>query len=229
VELLPPDLPPDADGQLPWRARLLWWWPVKAAGLALGMTVFFAGYFWVLRHPRHPPFVMPRMAVDEWIAFAPRAALLYVSLWLYVSLVPSLMDHRRQLISYAVAAVTLAGLGLGIFYVWPTAVPRPAADWPQGSAFGFLKTVDASGNACPSLHVAFAVFTAIWLGRLLPASGRGHWLRAINWFWCIAILYSTVATRQHVALDVAAGAALGAAVAWAHLAWLARGRRQPTR
>jgi membrane-associated phospholipid phosphatase len=54
----------------------------------------------------------------------------------------------------------------------------------------------------------------------LTKMGAGRGLRALNWLWCAGILYSTVATRQHVALDVLAGAALGAAVAVVHLRWL---------
>ena len=87
-------------------------------------------------------------------------------------------------------------------------------------AFGFLKSVDASGNACPSLHVAFAVFTAIWLNRLLRQMGAGKVVRAFNWLWCLGILYSTVAIRQHVVLDVLAGAGLGAVVAAVHLRFM---------
>ena len=94
------------------------------------------------------------------------------------------------------------------------------ADWSRYPAFAFLQSVDASGNACPSLHVAFAMFTAVWLGRLLRQMGAGRGVRAFNWLWCLGIFYSTVAIRQHVALDVLAGAGLGAAVSVAHLRWL---------
>ncbi len=72
---------------------------------------------------------------------------------------------------------------------------------------------DASGNACPSLHVAFAVFTAVWFGHLLRQMKAGGLARSLNWLWCAGILYSTIATRQHVALDVLAGAVLGAVIA----------------
>jgi membrane-associated phospholipid phosphatase len=95
-------------------------------------------------------------------------------------------------------------------------------DWSQHPAFAFLKTIDASGNACPSLHVAFAVFTAIWFRHLLREMGAGRFVRALNWLWCLGILYSTMAIRQHVALDVLAGAALGAIVAALHLRILYR-------
>jgi membrane-associated phospholipid phosphatase len=163
---------------------------------------------------------MPLIAADRLIAFRPEALPLYLSLWIYVSLAPALLVDRRELVSYGVAAVGLSVIGLGIFLFWPTAVPVPAIDWSLHPHFVFLKTIDASGNACPSLHVAFAVFSAVWFERLLREMGAGPLVRALNWLWCLGILYSTVATRQHVALDVLAGAALGAAVAAAHLRWL---------
>jgi membrane-associated phospholipid phosphatase len=138
-------------------------------------------------------------------------------LWFYVSLAPALLIDRRELVSYGLAAAGLSVIGLGIFFFWPTAVPRPEVDWSQHPAFAFLKTVDTSGNACPSLHVAFAVFTAVWFERLLRQMGAGRLVRALNWLWCLGILYSTVASRQHVSLDVLAGAVLGATVAGVHL------------
>jgi len=193
------------------------------AGTMLGMAAFFAAYFWVLNHPLHPVTVMPLTAVDRWIGFQPWTLPLYLSLWLYVSLVPALMIDRRELASCGVAWTALSAVGLGIFLLWPTAVPPAGVNWAQHPSFAFLKSADAAGNACPSLHVAFAVFSAVWFGRLLRQLGTGPVVRILNWLWCLGILYSTVATRQHVALDVLAGAALGAAVAAAHLRWV-RGR-----
>jgi membrane-associated phospholipid phosphatase len=200
--------------------RLRTWWLAKLLGTTLGMFAFFVVYFQVLRHPLHPPLIVPLTAVDRLIGFEPGALPLYFSLWLYVSLAPALLIDRRELVSYGLAAAGLSAIGLGIFFLWPTAVPPAGVDWSRHPAFAFLKSVDASGNACPSLHVAFAVFTAVWFGRLLRQMGAGRLLRTLNWAWCLGILYSTVATRQHVALDVLAGAVLGAAVAAAHRRWL---------
>lgn len=202
------------------RSRLLTFWPAKFAGTALGMVVFFVAYFWVLRHPLRPVLVMPLTVVDRMIAFCPVALPLYLSLWVYVSLAPGLIIDRRELVSYGWVAVALAAAGLGCFLIFPTAIPPPEIDWAQHPSFAFLKAVDASGNACPSLHVAFAVFSAVWFARLLRAMGAGAGWRALNWLWCVGILYSTVAVRQHVSLDVLAGAALGLVAAGAHLAWL---------
>jgi membrane-associated phospholipid phosphatase len=200
--------------------RLRLWWPVKTLGITVGMTVFFIAYFWLLRHPLYPVTVVPRTAVDRLIGFWPEALPLYFSLWLYVSLVPALLIDRRELVSYALAAVGLSVIGFAIFLFWPTAVPPLDIDWSQHPGFGFLKAVDATGNACPSLHVAFAVFTAVWFERVLRQMGVGRIGRALNWLWCGSILYSTIATGQHVSLDVVAGAALGATAVAVHLHWL---------
>lgn len=204
----------------PARGRLLTWWPAKVLGISAGMAAFFAVYFLVLRHPLYPVTTMPLTAVDRWIGFRPATLPLYLSLWVYVSLVPGLMIVRRELVSCGVAWAALSMTGLGIFLCWPTTVPPVAVDWTQHPSMAFLKATDATGNACPSLHVAFAVFSAVWLGRLLRQLQAGRPAHALNWLWAAGILYSTIATRQHVALDVLAGTVLGVLVAVAHLRWL---------
>ncbi len=213
-----------ADGwvrQLGCRLRTLWL--AKMIGTTLGMAAFFVAYFWVLNHPLFPVTIMPVIALDRLIGFQPASLPLYLSLWVYVSLAPALLTSPRELVSYGLVATGLSVIGLGIFLLWPTAVPRPEIDWLQHPAFSFLKSVDATGNACPSLHVAFAVFSAAWFERLLREMGAGGLVRALNWLWCLGILYSTVAIKQHVALDVLAGAALGAIVAGLHLRCLRSG------
>jgi membrane-associated phospholipid phosphatase len=197
--------------------RGLTFWPAKLIGMTLGMAVFFAAYFWVLHHPLFAVTTMPFTVVDRLISCRPEALPLYLSLWFYVSLAPVLLRDGRELFSYALAAAGISVFGLGIFLLWPTTVDWSDANWSKHPAFAFLKSIDASGNACPSLHVAFAVFTAVWLGRLLRQMGAGYGVRVINWVWCLGILYSTVAIRQHVLFDVLAGAGLGLAAAVVHL------------
>ena len=208
--------------------RVAIFWPAKMIGTTVGMTVFFVVYFWILQHPLRPPVIMPLTAVDRWIGFWPGALPLYFSLWIYVSLAPALLTERRELLAFGVAAVVLSVVGLGIFFIWPTAVPPPAVEWARYPAFAFLKSVDASGNACPSLHVAFAVFSAAWFGHVFRRLNLATSLRMFNWLWCAGIMYSTVATRQHVSLDVFAGALLGGGIAAANLAWLNSRRPKQT-
>ncbi len=214
---LPTTRLPDAGWHRLAGARLLVLWPYKLIGTTVAMTVFFALYFYVLNHPVFPVTVMPQVGLDRLIGFRPEALPLYLSLWVYVSLGSSLVLERKELLSHALAAVVLAAMGLAIFLWWPTAVPPSNVDWSRHAGFEFLKQVDASGNACPSLHVAFAVLACVWIDRHLRTMGAGRGVRVFNVIWAMGIAYSTLAIGQHVALDALAGAALGAAVAYGHL------------
>lgn len=194
-----------------------------AKGLAttLGISAFFVVYFWVLHHPFSVPTVMPLTGLDRLIGFEPGALPLYFSLWVYVSIVPALLGSGRELAAYGLATLVISLVGLGIFIAWPTAVPPADIDWSLHPSIEFLKDVDLAANACPSMHVAFAVLNGIWLDRLLREMRSAGWVLGVNWLWCVGILYSTLATRQHVVLDVLAGAVLGALVGMT-LGWVRR-------
>jgi membrane-associated phospholipid phosphatase len=175
----------------------------------LFIGLFFGAYFYVLKGPAYPTTVMPVTLLDRLIGFQPLALPMYLSLWVYVSLPPALLETRRELYGYAMAMAGTCLAGLMIFYFWPTAVPVANIDWAVYPQMDFLKGVDAAGNACPSLHVATAVFSGVWLHYLLGRCSAPLWLRIFNWIWCIGIVYSSMATRQHVAVDVLGGLVLG--------------------
>jgi membrane-associated phospholipid phosphatase len=204
-----------------WRRQLArdWWvLPVlKGVGICVFMWLFFAAYFYVLRHPVHPVTTMPLTPIDAWIPFQPAAFWAYVSLWIYVGIAPAFLPSLRSLLGYGAWITALCTTGLLCFYFWPTAVPSQAHQLDPSVAahpgFALMRGVDAAGNACPSLHVATAMFTACWIHRLLTRVRAPGWTHAVNIAWFLAIAWSTVAVRQHVVLDVVAGAALGAAFA----------------
>jgi membrane-associated phospholipid phosphatase len=202
-------------GQVGSRMRVFWL--TKMVGTMAIMTAFFVVYFWLLNHTRSPVTTIPQTFLDRLIPFQPWALALYVSLWLYVPLAPALITERRELLSYGWATGALSAAGFAVFILWPTTIPKADIDWSQHPSVSYLKAVDASGNAFPSLHVAFAVFTALWFARILREMESGAAARFLNWLWCLGIIYSTLATRQHVALDAVAGAALGSAFAVLHM------------
>lgn len=205
-----------------WRAasRARAFWPAKLLAVPACMAAFFAVYFLLLGHPRAAVTPVPLIPADRWVPFWPWALPLYFSLWPYISLAPTLMDRRRELLALLGACVALSAAGFAVFYLWPTRVPDLGMDWSAHPALARLKAVDASGNALPSLHAAFAVLAAATLGRLLRGLGAGPAARALNWLWCTGIVVSTLAIRQHVALDVLAGSLLGAGAAAAQARFL---------
>ena len=190
---------------------------LKSIGTTLFISLFFSAYFYLLKDPAYPITVMPFTWLDRLIGFQPLAMPLYISLWVYVSLPPTLLATRRELYGYGIAMAGTCLAGLIVFYFWPTVVPAAHIDWTQYPGVAFLKNRDAPGNAFPSLHVATAIFSGIWLHHLLRRFGAPRWVLMLNGIWCIGIIYSTLATRQHVAVDAGAGIVLGGVAAYLSL------------
>lgn len=184
-------------------------WLLKTVGISAFITVFFIAYFRLLKAPIFPVTVMPVTWLDHVIAFNPYALVIYLSLWIYVPIAPIAIADKRKLYALGWEAGGVAIVGLGIFLFFPTMIPALPIDWARYPGFEFLKTVDAAGNACPSLHVAFAVFTAIRFDETLRELRARAVLHVGNWAWALGIVYSTLAIKQHVAVDAYAGTLLG--------------------
>ncbi len=191
-------------------------------GTTAFILVFFVGYFHVQRYPAFPLTVMPLTSLDRLIPFQPVALCAYLSLWVYVGAGPGLQKTRSEILVYALWMGALCLTGLGIFYFLPTRVPPPTADLWDSPVFAMLQRVDESGNACPSMHVAVAIFTAVRVDDVLRWARSPALLRLLNVMCCGAICYSTLAVKQHVVLDVVAGVMLGAIFAALSLRWRPR-------
>lgn len=197
----------------PWhrelRLRLTHLWPLKAVGTSVFMTLFFQGYFFVMAHPTRAPYVMPEIWLDHWVPLTPWAFPIYASLWVYVSLAPAMLGNFWGLARFGLWVGLLCLSCLLVFWVLPTQVPAFPVDWSQYPGLSFVKGVDAAGNACPSLHVASAVFAAYWMHHMLLAMRAPRGWRIFNAACCLAIAWSTLATLQHVAIDALCGALAG--------------------
>ncbi len=210
--------------ELGFRFRELFW--LKFIGTTLWTWLFFVGYFHLLRRPGLEPFVLPLTALDRLVPFQPVMLWPYLSLWLYVGVAPGLQRGLGELLAYGAWVGALLVAGLAIFYVWPTAIPPHGLDRAAHPGFAMVEGVDANGNACPSMHVAIAVFTAVRLHAVLREAGAPWPLALANLGWCALIAWSTLAVRQHVLVDVLAGSALGLAFAWPSLRWRPAGRQR---
>ncbi|MGD0058335.1 MAG: phosphatase PAP2 family protein [Verrucomicrobiia bacterium] len=179
-----------------WRTKLL---------LTLGLPVgFCAGYLLLQRHPWRPVTSMKPLVLDQMTPFVPGAIYLYESLWLLMPIAPWLIRSRADLNRYSAGVIVIAVAGFLTFWIFPTAVLRPALPSEANGLYRALIRIDGPANAFPSLHVAFAIYHAAWCGAVLPK--RVGW---IIWPWAMAIVASTLLTKQHVALDAIAGAAVG--------------------
>ncbi len=160
------------------RARRHAW--LKAVGTTIWVWAFFVGYFHLLRHPAYPVATVPLTPVDAWIPFVPVAIVPYLSLWFYVGIAPGLQRTFRELLAYGAWAGLLCAAGLALFYRWPTRIPAFAFDAGGVPGFDLLQGIDSTGNACPSMHVAIAIFTAIWVDVLLRECRTPAWPRVVE-------------------------------------------------
>jgi membrane-associated phospholipid phosphatase len=192
---------------------------VTLIGTTVLTGLFFIGYFYVQWHPAYTPAVMPLTTLDLMIPFQPYALLAYVSVWIYIGAGPGLQRTFTELAVYSLWMGGLCVTGLAIFYFWPTQTP-PLMQHPSMSpAFTVLHRLDKTGNACPSMHMAVAIFTLGRVDDVLRLTRSPLWLRLINALWFVAIAYSTLAVKQHVALDDAGGALLGLVFLALSLRW----------
>jgi len=142
------------------------------------------------------------LAASYWYQFLHITITLCVLVWVYWRRPSSYRRARNALVLTNV-------FGLAFFLVYPAAPPRflPGAGFVDavasagfGSSHGGPVTADQYG-AFPSLHLAWAVWTAVVAYRLV-----GHtWLRRLWLGYPVITATVVIATGNHYLLDVLAG------------------------
>jgi membrane-associated phospholipid phosphatase len=155
---------------------------------------------------------VPELAWDRALPLLPVWALIYGALYLFLIVLPVLVIRQEEQIRRTVRAYLLVWIAAYVcFLVYPTLAPRPARVIGDGFAvwgLRFLYTADPPYNCFPSLHVAHSFVSAL-------ACHRVHREVGVAAVLCASLVgVSTLFTRQHYILDVAAGALL---------AWMAYG------
>lgn len=191
-----------------WRLKLV-------LGVVLS-SLFWAGYGTLGRDAWFPLWQPPLLWPDTAIAYQPIPWVwVYLSIFPLTALLPCLLETTDELRRCAQSIARLSLACFVVFLLVPVASPRstePATD----VAMRLLLAADGTLNAFPSLHAGFVVL----LGRLARRLfGRAHPMttRVVVVVWGAAVLHSTIATRQHYAIDLVAGAFLGWLADWS--AW----------
>jgi membrane-associated phospholipid phosphatase len=189
---------------LPGTVAYLAWRTVFASAVVSLLPVYFFIGWGMSGRTLH----MPATALDRAVALEPAWMFVYGSMYVFV-LLPLLVVRdqplfRRALQSYLmVLLVAYAG-----FVLYPTLTPRPAVVLEQGFAAWALRlnyALDTRYNCFPCLHVAHSFVSALACYRVHKRVGLAAAL------WAALIGASTLFTKQHYAVDVVAGAAVGLA------------------
>ena len=164
-------------------------------------------YFALQYHPLLAPTFIPVTPLDRLIPVFEPAIWLYFSFYLFLTL-PLLLARKSQdlrHIAFGFAWITV--ISHLCFALWPTAIPRLISPSQVTSPIlRLVLSVDTNRNALPSLHASLGIYCALCSARLLRIST----VRAELWLWTFLILAATLLIKQHVLLDLLAGAALGA-------------------
>jgi len=193
------------------------WSRVKSnAGLKIVLTLVlnplvYLPYYFFQRHHFFPAIAMPQGFVDRMIPFSSSAVWFYLSIYLLMPLAPLLMHRKEQLIRYTAGILLISLAADTVFFFWPTFCPRPPVA-NTGALYRSLVAIDNPFHAFPSLHAAFAVYTAL-CAQISFRELQIRWIApAAIWIWTFLILYATLATKQHVTADIAAGSLLATAI-----------------
>ena len=187
--------------------------------LTLGINLLFWSGYSVLGHAAvFPLWQPPMMWIDLAIPYRPEPwGWIYLSQFLFTGTLPWLIESRDGLRRYVFGLILIVAVSFLIFFLWPSASPRGSLTAQSGS-MSLILGYDGKYNAFPSLHAAFLVYMAALAFRMFDKLRTfGFVLFCI--IWGLGILYSTIATRQHYAIDLVAGGVLGALADW----WAWRG------
>jgi membrane-associated phospholipid phosphatase len=200
-------------------------WRFKAVLAGAIGTLFTAAYLLIGHFPVAPVRTLPLTAVDRAIGFHPYEWVwIYQSVYLPVNVIPWLADRREDLRRYVAGFVMVTLVSFAVFVVWPIRAPKPHVESPRGM-YWLLQQYDAPYNSLPSLHAGLLVYTLAFGRRVVGHEVPGA-VKMVCVAWGALILYGTLATKEHYAVDIVAGAALGLlADRWAWRGGTRGGRR----
>jgi len=173
----------------------------------VGFTSIYFGVF--QRRQMFPVTTMKISWLDQLIPWVPDSVYLYESIFLLMPIAPWLTKTRRELNRYCLGFVLMSLVGFCIFFLFPTLNPRPKDIHGANSMYQALIQFDNGINACPSFHAAFALFHGACCHATFSVGTRNKRIRWIIWIWVLGILASALLTKQHVFVDLVAGAILG--------------------
>lgn len=195
-------------GELTLQSRLL----VLGAGIALWL----AQYFIINNLPRrHIPETWSLRGADQRLPVQPSFIFIYLSTYVFVLLPFFLVSDASLLFKIVLGYLGITVISSAIHVAYPSRIDRLDPGQHVGLSWvliDWFQRICKPYDNCPSTHVgysALAVMTGFLVGG--PITG-GVFLT-----WAALIAWSTLATRQHTILDVAAGGAIGTGMAFAVL------------
>lgn len=163
---------------------------------------------------------LPLTAVEQLLPFWPWTGWIYNAIYLF--LLASFAGMRDLAVAsrFLYACLFTQVVAATVFVAFPTVYPRELFPLPAGAGASeaalvdFIRSMDQPVNCFPSLHVSTCVLCLAAYAHE-PLRRYRHWAIAAS----ILLVASTLTFKQHYAIDLAGGAALGLAAYWIFFRW----------
>jgi membrane-associated phospholipid phosphatase len=178
-------------------------------GLIIVLNLWIYGpYLFLQSYHFFPARLMAPGFLDRLIPFCPETVWVYLSIYLLMPIGPALMRERKPILYYGAGVIGIGFVADLFFLFWPTLCARPLS-LDSSMVYQMLIIVDKPFHAFPSLHAAFAIYSASCGALVLKGLGTHLVWRLGLWLWAFLILVATLTTKQHVLVDIIAGGILG--------------------
>lgn len=187
-------------------------WKYPAGAVMFSLAYVF--YFLTNHYPLFTPRTLPMTWIDESVPFLPLTVFIYVSEYLFFTVVFITSKNMENLNKYLYSFFTLQTFSCLIFLFWPTTYPRELfpvpADAPRfvHQVWAWLRAQDAPTNCFPSLHVS-----SVYLSAFIYLDEQREKF-PIFLIWGSMIAFSTLPTKQHYVADVVMGLILAVGTYW---------------
>lgn len=143
---------------------------------------------------------------DGWVPLVPHAAYVYFSGFVLANFAFIPMIASSSTVSIAVGYLAQFAVSLAFYAFYPVRTERPALDLTVRSARLLHEFHRLAGpyNAFPSMHASFGLYSGLWTATWAPV-----WIGPAVVTWCLAVVASTVLTKEHTVIDVLGGSVLG--------------------
>jgi membrane-associated phospholipid phosphatase len=169
----------------------------------LGITSFVVLYMLPNHISLFEPHLLPFLDFEKNMAIMPWTVWLYVSDYLYIATAFVILSEKDNMNMIFRGQILLLFVSMFIFFLWPTAYPRPQVDYTAfgltGSMLKLVHSLDSPMNSCPSLHVAMTFMGGFGFLR------EKRYLFPFFMLWAFAISISTITLKQHYLIDIIAG------------------------
>lgn len=181
-------------------------WSYKLSLFAVYMVTYAALYIYPNHVPFGPTIQLPMVAIDNWVPFLPWTFFIYISDYVLFAVVIFLLREPVEFHAYARKMFLSIFICGTFFFFCPTTYPRvpypETANWALDLTMRIIAVADAPTNCFPSMHVALTGIAA-WAVR-----HKGWKVNLALWIWTLAVVVSTLTTKQHYFADVVGGFAV---------------------